>query len=54
MNEELEAIIEGQRAVINSQQESIDNAITMLEELVLEEDANPERVEEIIKVLTYV
>lgn len=39
--------------VIATQRQSIDQAIDLLEALVLEEDANPEKIEEIINVLEY-
>ena len=54
MMEVLQEAIESQRELISSQQECIEQAIVLLEALVLEEDANPEKIEEIIKVLTYV
>lgn len=46
-----EALIEFQHSVIQAQANRIDSAITMLEDLVIEDDVDPDKIEKIIKVL---
>jgi len=50
--DELQAIVDYQREFIQKQQSNVDIAITLLEQLVLEEDTDPDKVEQIIQVLT--
>lgn len=51
-DEELVALVDSQRKMLTAYGYVIDVAIDMLEALVLEEDTNPDKIEEIIKVLT--
>lgn len=51
-DEELVALVDSQRKMLTAYGYATDVAIDMLEALVLEEDTNPDKIEEIIKVLT--